>query len=92
MNIARPSATSGRERAKLSCSALEAKRDWDGAISEFREAVRLKPDSATAHYGLGIALESKGDRAGALEEYNAACKLEPNDPTPCKKYQELSRQ
>ncbi len=45
----------------------------DGAVAEFREAVRLKPDDADAHSNLGAALERKGDREGALrEKHNAA--------------------
>ena len=33
----------------------------DEAIAEFREAIRLKPDHAEAHYNLGIALEQPGE-------------------------------
>ena len=41
--------------------ALGAKNDLDGAITELREAVRLRPGDAHAHYFLGVALEEKGD-------------------------------
>ncbi len=32
----------------------------DEAIAEFRAAIRLKPDDATAHYNLGNALKAQG--------------------------------
>ncbi len=48
--------------------ALYPKGDLDGAIGEFREAIRLKPDYADAHYSLGYALQGKGDDDGAIAE------------------------
>ena len=42
-------------------NALVAKGDPDGAIREYREAIRLKPDYAEAHSSLGNALSGKGD-------------------------------
>jgi Flp pilus assembly protein TadD len=60
-------------------TALGGKGDWEGQISEEREALRLNPDNAMAHYALGIALEQKDDRQGALEEFRAASILDPKD-------------
>ena len=40
------------DRAK----ALYGKGDLDGAIAELRQAIRLRPGFAEAHYGLGGAL------------------------------------
>ncbi len=58
---------------------LLSKKDWDGAIKKYREAVRLNPKHASAHNLLGSALEHKGDLQGALSEYRAACALDPED-------------
>ena len=39
--------------------ALGHKRDWDGAITEYREALRLNPNLADAYVNLGYALGTK---------------------------------
>jgi tetratricopeptide (TPR) repeat protein len=38
-------------------------------VDAFKQAIRLKPDDAKAHYGLGLAYFLLGDRGAALEEY-----------------------
>src|SRR5438046_265089 len=44
--------------------ALYGKGDLGGAVAEYREAVRLAPGWAEAHYALGNALRDAGDRGG----------------------------
>ena len=58
--------------------ALFSKNDFDGAIAEYREAIRLKPDLADAHGLLGLAQEQKGDLDGAIAEYREAIRLKPD--------------
>jgi Flp pilus assembly protein TadD len=70
---------------------LYAKGDLDGAIDEYREALRLNPNDANTHNNLGVALE-EGDRRGALEQYRAAYMLEPKDATYKRNYERLLRQ
>ena len=41
-------------------SCLYANGDVDGAISEYREALRADPNMAAAYVGLGNAMASKG--------------------------------
>ena len=60
---------------------LKAKGDLEGAIAEFRAALRLQPDNAAAHYDLGRVLWMKGDREAAFEEFHTAYRLAPNEPT-----------
>lgn len=60
--------------------ALLDKRDLDGAIAEFREALRLKPDLPQAHNRLGIALRDKGDLDLAIAEFREALGLKPDYP------------
>ena len=67
----------------------QEKRDLDEVIFEFREAVRLNPSNAEAHFALGSSLEAKGDRVGALEEYRAAYSLDPTDATYKQNYEQL---
>lgn len=57
--------------------ALDDKGDWDGAIAEYREALRLNPNYDTVHNNLGIALGHKGDTDGAIAEYREALRLNP---------------
>src|SRR5262249_49163470 len=57
------------------------KGDYDAAIVAFREAIRLKPDLATAHFNLGYALSCKGQWAEAIREYKEALHLAPDFAT-----------
>ena len=43
----------------------------------YQQAIRLKPDLAEAHYGLGRTYLMLGDRDGALEEYKVLKSLDP---------------
>ena len=53
-------------------------RDWDAALLEYREAVRIDPGDAEAHIGVGRALGEKGDKDGALGEFKEALRLKPD--------------
>ncbi len=50
-------------------NALVKKGQIDEAISQFQEAIRLKPDYAEAHYNLGVALARKGQTDEAIRQY-----------------------
>ena len=50
----------------------------DEAIAAYREAIRLKPDDAEAHYNLGIALSGQGKLDEAIAEYREAIRLKPD--------------
>jgi protein O-GlcNAc transferase len=73
-------------------TALKAQGDMDGAIAEYRAALRLQPDNAMAHFDLGRALWTKGDREAAFEEFHTAHRLAPNEPTIREIYYDLMRQ
>ena len=47
------------------------------ASEAFTEAVRLAPDDAAAHYGLGRTALAAGNRGLALEEYRVLKRLDP---------------
>jgi tetratricopeptide (TPR) repeat protein len=53
--------------------------DYDGAIKEYGESLRLKPDDADSHSALGDALGRKEDWDGAIKAYREAIRLEPNN-------------
>jgi tetratricopeptide (TPR) repeat protein len=49
--------------------------DLDEKLRCYSEAIRLKPDYATAYYNRGLAREDKGDLDGALRDYDEAIRL-----------------
>jgi tetratricopeptide (TPR) repeat protein len=55
-------------------------QDLDGAISQYRRALELQPDNATAHYDIGKALYRKKDYDGAIAEYREAIRFRKDDP------------
>jgi len=50
----------------------------DRAITEFRQALLLRPEFGQAHFGLGWALDFKSDLQGAEAEYREATRLMPS--------------
>jgi tetratricopeptide (TPR) repeat protein len=54
------------------------KDDYDRAIADFDEAIRLDPKFALALVNRGWAYERKGDYARAIADYEEAIRLDPN--------------
>ena len=52
----------------------------EGAIAEYREAIRLKPDHPIAHTNLGLVLHRQGKLGEAIVEYREALRLNPEQP------------
>ncbi len=63
--------------------------DVPEAEKELREAIRLRPDHATAHLHLGEVLEYLNRHAQAAEEYHRAMRLDPQAYEPCRKLAEI---
>jgi tetratricopeptide (TPR) repeat protein len=55
--------------------------DWDTAIVEYTEAIRLNPNFALAYSNRGCAYVEKGMYDRALEDLNAALRIDPNSAT-----------
>lgn len=64
-------ATTAEEHLKRG-EELSSKGNLDGAIAEFCETLRLKPDYPMAHDDLGAALGGKGDPDAAIAESREA--------------------
>jgi serine/threonine protein kinase/tetratricopeptide (TPR) repeat protein len=58
--------------------ALHAKKDLEGAVREYRAALKIDPNYAQAHHNLGNILFDQKDLEGAVREYRAALKIDPN--------------
>jgi tetratricopeptide (TPR) repeat protein len=60
-------------------SLYAIERNWEPAEQQFREAITLTDDSATAHLHLGLVLSAE-QKAGAVDEWMKAYSLAPADP------------
>ncbi|MBN2023908.1 MAG: tetratricopeptide repeat protein, partial [Pirellulales bacterium] len=55
--------------------AYRLKHEYDSAIADFTEAIRLDPKDADAYYFRGLAYKSKGQRAAAERDLAKAKRL-----------------
>jgi TonB family protein len=62
----------------LGCS-FESRGNRDGAVGEYREALREDPQEPYWHLALGDALKRQGNLQEALEAYSHASQLSPDD-------------
>ncbi len=73
-----------REHLARGIEAIEAASspdEYDSAVSEFEEAVRLAPESAEVHYYLGRVLSMvKGQAGRAIKELERYLELSPDAP------------
>jgi tetratricopeptide (TPR) repeat protein len=70
-----------RVRVNLGVLLCDHVRDYDGAIREFREAIRLDDENAVFHFNLANALDKKGRFSSALKAYRNAVALDPGHAT-----------
>jgi tetratricopeptide (TPR) repeat protein len=54
------------------------KGDYDRAISDYSEAIKLKPNFPDAFFTRGMAWDEKGEYDRAISDYTEAIKLKPN--------------
>lgn len=58
-------------------SALYAKKDLVGAMTEYRKAIELDPKFAPAYNALGVALRDQKDVKGAIAQFRKATEVDP---------------
>jgi tetratricopeptide (TPR) repeat protein len=58
--------------------AYENTEDYDRAIADYSEAIRLNPNDADALFYRGLDKQRKGDKAGAQADMAAAKRINPN--------------
>lgn len=54
-----------------------AKGEYDRAIADYNEAIKLNPKDAVAYYSRGFAYQYKADQTRAFEDYKTATELKP---------------
>ncbi len=54
------------------------RQNYDLAIADFSEAIRLKPDDFGAYYYRGLSYDLKGNYDRAIADYNDAIRLKPD--------------
>ena len=68
-----------------------AQEQYDLAIRNYKEALKLQPNYVTAINNLGHAYEKKKLTAQALQCYEDALKLEPNNSTAKRRAESLRK-
>ncbi len=71
---------------------LMQKGDLEGAIVEFRKALKFRPDLDHVRLDLAVALQSKGEKRAALEEFEVVCTRSPDLPECRENYRNLLKQ
>ena len=66
-------------RVSLARAAGE-RGQWDRAVDQYREAVRLRPRDYELLNALGLTLQKKGDHQAAVDEFTKARKVSPAAP------------
>ena len=62
----------------IAATPISAKEDYDRAIADYNEAIRINPKNAIANNNLGLAYFNKDDYDQAIESYSEAIKISPN--------------
>jgi tetratricopeptide (TPR) repeat protein len=57
--------------------AWNNKEEYDKAIADYTEAIRIDPKYAHAYYGRAAAWNAKGDKDKEMADYNEAIRLDP---------------
>ena len=58
-------------------SAKANKKDYQGALADFRKSIELNPDDPVAFYDEGLIKIDNGDYNGGLEDFNTVLKIQP---------------
>ena len=58
---------------------LRAQKNYDPAITSYRDAIRRQPEYPAAHFGLGIAFRDKNDLENATTELREVVRERPQD-------------
>jgi tetratricopeptide (TPR) repeat protein len=59
--------------------SFASQNDFEQAIAEFTQAIRLDPNLAAAYFNRGLAYKNKQDYDQAIADYTQALRIDPND-------------
>jgi len=83
------------QNVAMICNALGyahfAKEEYDIAIRQYKEALKLDPDYVTASNNLGYAYERKKLTSQALEAYEKSLSLDPNNAIASRRAESLRK-
>jgi len=54
-------------------------KNYPGAITDYTQAISLKPDYVAAYFNRGLAKFALNDNQGAIADYTKTINLKPND-------------
>ncbi len=72
-------ATATAEQYVREGQEFTADKQFDKAVEAFKQAVKLNPNLAAAHHGLGSVYNNMGRASDALEPLKTAARLDPNN-------------
>jgi len=75
-HLRRAEANPASERFKRGYASYQ-KGEFDKALDDYSEAIRLDPKQARAYNNRGLAYQAKGDLDQAIADFNQALRLEP---------------
>jgi len=52
--------------------------NWQSAIADYNEVVRINPNHASAYYNRGLIRSKLGDKRGAIADYTETVRINPN--------------
>jgi tetratricopeptide (TPR) repeat protein len=56
-------------------------REWDKAMADFNEVIRLDPEGTGGYHGRGLCYNAKGDYDRAIADFNESIRRSPNNRT-----------
>ena len=57
---------------------IQAASDWEESIESYKQATRINPDDADAHFNLGYVYSESGMYKEAIESYKQAIRINPD--------------
>jgi len=67
------------------------KHDWDKAIADYTQAIRLDPNDDEKYNDRGAAYYNKGDFDSAIADFESALRINPNNSYTKKALEEAKR-